>query len=201
MERIVERLLAIHAPELETRRRCGTRCSTTFSITPAEILSPFNVFRYITVRTVYASLTAMFLAFVFGPWLIRKLRELQIGQYIREEGPQNHQKKAAHLRWRRAHRIVDRGSDAAVGGLSNGFVLLALFALLAFAAIGLSTITRRCQSSGISGSAARTNFCCRFCKLAVGIGLLILATRSAYSTELMIPFLKRVHPDWWSTRC
>ena len=56
--------------------------------------SPLNVFRYITVRTVYASLTGMFLAFVFGPWLIRQLRELQIGQYIREEGPQDHKKKA-----------------------------------------------------------------------------------------------------------
>ena len=55
--------------------------------------TPFNVFRYITVRTVYASLTAMFLALVFGPWLIRKLRELQIGQYIREEGPKSHQSK------------------------------------------------------------------------------------------------------------
>ena len=56
--------------------------------------SPLNVFRYITVRTVYASLTAMFLALVFGPWLIRRLRELQIGQFIREEGPQEHKKKA-----------------------------------------------------------------------------------------------------------
>src|SRR5206468_2755663 len=56
--------------------------------------SPLNVFRYITVRTVYASLTGMFLALVFGPWLIRRLRELQIGQFIREEGPQAHKKKA-----------------------------------------------------------------------------------------------------------
>ncbi|HEY2545931.1 MAG TPA: hypothetical protein VGI46_07695, partial [Candidatus Acidoferrum sp.] len=56
--------------------------------------SPLNVFRYITVRTVYASLTAMFLTLVFGPSLIRRLRELKIGQYIREEGPQAHQKKA-----------------------------------------------------------------------------------------------------------
>lgn len=62
-------------------------------------VSAFNVFRYITVRTVYASLTAMFLAFVFGPWLIRKLRELQIGQFIREEGPQGHQKKQERPRW------------------------------------------------------------------------------------------------------
>ena len=59
-----------------------------------KFFSPLNVFRYITVRTVYASLTAMFLALVFGPWLIRMLRELQIGQYIREEGPKAHRKKA-----------------------------------------------------------------------------------------------------------
>jgi len=56
--------------------------------------SPLNVFRYITVRTAYASLTALFLALVFGPWVIRKLHELQIEQYIREEGPQEHRKKA-----------------------------------------------------------------------------------------------------------
>src|SRR5207247_9075763 len=57
-------------------------------------ISPLNVFRYITVRTVYASLTAMFLALVFGPSLIRRLRELQVGQFIREEGPQEDKKKA-----------------------------------------------------------------------------------------------------------
>src|SRR5437764_15181112 len=76
-------------------RRCGTKMLYYLLV---EVLrryfSPMNVFRYITVRTVYASLTAMFLALVFGPWLIRRLRELQIGQYIREEGPQQHQKKA-----------------------------------------------------------------------------------------------------------
>src|ERR1700742_4773557 len=74
--------------------RGGPRSSTTTSINwRRPFFSPFNVFRYITVRTVYASLTAMFLAFVFGPWLIKKLRDMQIGQYIREEGPQAHQKK------------------------------------------------------------------------------------------------------------
>src|SRR5689334_25300626 len=57
-------------------------------------VSPFRVFRYITFRTAFASLTALFLCIVLGPWLIRKLREFQIGQYIREEGPKSHQKKA-----------------------------------------------------------------------------------------------------------
>jgi len=67
--------------------------STTPLPHAAALLQPLNVFVYITVRTVYASLTAMFLALAFGPSLIRRLRELQIGAYYREEGPQEHKEK------------------------------------------------------------------------------------------------------------
>ena len=56
--------------------------------------TPFRVFQYNTFRTAFASLTALFLLIVLGPWLIRKLREFQVGQYIREEGPKSHMKKA-----------------------------------------------------------------------------------------------------------
>ena len=45
----------------------------------------FNVFRYITFRTIYASITALLLSFVIGPWLIRELGSHQIGQTIRRE--------------------------------------------------------------------------------------------------------------------
>src|SRR6266705_186593 len=55
---------------------------------------PFRVFGFVTFRTAFASLTAMFLCIVLGPWLIDRLREFQIGQHIREDGPQSHQKKA-----------------------------------------------------------------------------------------------------------
>src|ERR671938_812743 len=57
-------------------------------------VSPFRVFRYTTFRTAFASLTALFLCVALGPWLISKLRQFQIGQHIREEGPKSHQKKA-----------------------------------------------------------------------------------------------------------
>ena len=57
-------------------------------------ISPLRVFRYTTFRTAFASLTALFLCIALGPWLINKLRQFQIGQYIREEGPKSHQKKA-----------------------------------------------------------------------------------------------------------
>ena len=110
--------------------------------------SPLNVFRYITVRTVYASLTAMFLALVFGPWLIHKLRELQIGQYIREEGPQEHKKKA--------------------GTPTMGGVLIVL-----------STAVPVLMWADLSNAFV----------------LLILATHRSYSTQLIVPFIKRFHPD------
>src|ERR1039458_10286487 len=56
--------------------------------------SPLRVFRYTTFRKAFASLTALFLFIALGPWLIAKLREFQIGQYIRAEGPESHRKKA-----------------------------------------------------------------------------------------------------------
>src|SRR5438876_11270879 len=58
------------------------------------VFTPFRVFGYSTFRTAFASLTALFLCVVLGPWLIAKLREFQIGQHIREDGPKSHQKKA-----------------------------------------------------------------------------------------------------------
>src|SRR5712691_3292994 len=101
--------------------------------------SPFNVFRYITVRTVYASLTAMFLALVFGPWLIRKLRELQIGQYIREEGPQDHQKKAGTpTMGGLLIAIAIIVPTLLWADLSNRFIWIAVFSTCAFAAIGFT---------------------------------------------------------------
>src|SRR5882724_7207583 len=56
--------------------------------------SPFRVFQYTTFRTAMASITALMISVALGPWLIRRLRESQIEQHIREDGPKSHQKKA-----------------------------------------------------------------------------------------------------------
>ena len=58
------------------------------------LISGFNVFRYITFRTAWAALTALLISFILGPWLIKKMTQIKLGQFIREEGPQSHQKKA-----------------------------------------------------------------------------------------------------------
>ncbi len=159
--------------------------------------SPLNVFRYITIRTVYASLTAMFLAFIFGPWLIRKLRELQIGQFIREEGPEAHQKKAGTPTMGGVLIVLSTMVPTLLwADLSNGFVLLALFALLAFAAIGFVDDYAKVSKQRNLGLTSKKKFLLQILvSLAVGIGLLGLATRSAYSTQLVFPFFKKVHPD------
>ena len=159
--------------------------------------SPLNVFRYITVRTVYASLTAMFLAFVFGPWLIKKLREMQIGQYIREEGPEAHQKKKGTPTMGGVLIVLSTLVPTLLwADLTNGFVLLAMFALLAFAAIGFVDDYAKVSKQRNLGLTSKKKFSLQLLvSFVVGIGLLGLATRAAYSTQLSIPFAKRLHPD------
>ena len=159
--------------------------------------SPLNVFRYITVRTVYASLTAMFLALVFGPWLIRKLRELQIGQFIREEGPQEHKKKAGTPTMGGVLIVLSTAVPVLLwADLQNAFVLIALFALLGFAAIGFIDDYAKVSKQRNLGLTAKRKFSLQILiSLIVGASLLVLATYSAYSTQLVLPFLKRMHPD------
>jgi phospho-N-acetylmuramoyl-pentapeptide-transferase len=159
--------------------------------------SPLNVFRYITVRTVYASLTAMFLAFVFGPWLIKRLRELQIGQYIREEGPQDHKKKAGTPTMGGVLIVLSTLVPSLLwADLRNGFVLLAMFALLAFAAIGFIDDYAKVSKQQNLGLTSKKKFLLQILvSIVVAIGLLALATRAEYSTELVLPFFKRVHPN------
>jgi phospho-N-acetylmuramoyl-pentapeptide-transferase len=159
--------------------------------------SPLNVFRYITVRTVYASLTAMFLALVFGPWLIRRLRELQIGQYIREEGPQNHQKKAGTPTMGGVLIVLSTTVPTLLwADLGNQFVGLALFALLTFAAIGfIDDYAKVSQQRNLGLTAKNKIYFQIAASVIIGTSLLMLATTSAYSTQFVFPFLKRFRPD------
>jgi phospho-N-acetylmuramoyl-pentapeptide-transferase len=159
--------------------------------------SPLNVFRYITIRTVYASLTAMFLGFVFGPWLIRRLRELQIGQFIREEGPQEHKKKAGTPTMGGVLIVLSTAVPVLLwADLTNPFIWLALFALLAFAGIGfIDDYAKVSKQRNLGLTAKKKIYFQILVSLIVGIALLALATYSAYSTQFVFPFVKRFHPD------
>ena len=159
--------------------------------------SPLNVFRYITVRTALASLTALFLSLVLGPWVVRKLRELQIGQYIREEGPKNHHAKAGTPTMGGVLIVISTVVPTLLwADLANVYVLLALLSTVGFAAIGFvddyNKVVRK-RNLGLSG---RSKFSLQMLVgLGVGVFLLMLTTFGVYSTQLIVPFFKRFHPD------
>jgi phospho-N-acetylmuramoyl-pentapeptide-transferase len=159
--------------------------------------SPLNVFRYITVRTALASLTAMFLSLVLGPWMVRRLREMQIGQFIREEGPKAHQSKAGTPTMGGLLIVVATAVPTLLwADLRNPYAILALAAMIAFGAIGFvddySKVVRR-RNLGLTPR-RKLMWQVLTC-LAVGAVLLRLQALGVYSTELIVPFFKRLHPD------
>ena len=125
------------------------------------------------------------------------MRELQIGQYIREEGPQDHKKKAGTPTMGGVLIVLSTAVPTLLwADLSNAFVWLALFALLAFAAIGFVDDYAKVSKQQNLGLTSLKKFSLQILvSLVCGIALLILATWSKYSTQLVLPFFKRVHPD------
>ncbi len=157
----------------------------------------FRIFRYVTFRVAFASLTALLIGLLIGPFVIGRLREFQIGQYIREEGPQTHQKK---------------GGTPTMGGvlicisilvptllwsdLSNPFVWLAMFSTLAFAAIGFADDYIKVVHKRNLGLTSRQKlFFQVLASTAVAVSLIVLRGQGFYSTRLVVPFLKRLRPD------
>ena len=158
---------------------------------------PFPLFRYVTFRTAFASITALFLCVVLGPWMIQRLRQLQIGQHIRADGPQSHHKKAGTP----TMGGVLIGISIVVpsllwANLRNPYLWVALFGLVSFGAIGFwddYLKVRRKQNLGLKG---RTKFLLQvLAALMVGLFLLGLHAMGLYSTNMNVPFFKQLKPD------
>src|SRR5450759_1197997 len=158
---------------------------------------PFRIFRYVTFRTAFASLTALFTALIVGPLVINRLREFQIGQYIREEGPKAHQKKAGTPTMGGLLIVIAIVVPTLLwADLSNRFVWIAVFSTCAFAAIGFTddyTKVSRRRNLGLTGRAKLG------LQIATGIViasmLIAMQTYGLYSTKLIVPFTKHFHPD------
>ncbi len=157
----------------------------------------FRIFRYVTFRCVFASLTALAIGLLIGPFVIDRLRQFQIGQYIREEGPQSHQKK---------------GGTPTMGGvlicisilvptllwsnLSNAFVWLVMFATVAFGAIGFADDYIKVVHKRNLGLTSKQKLLLQFLVSgAIAVALLVLRMDGGYSTRLVVPFLKNLRPN------
>jgi phospho-N-acetylmuramoyl-pentapeptide-transferase len=161
---------------------------------PLKIL---NVIQYVTFRTAAATLTALMISLLFGPWLIRRLQEFQIGQHIREEGPKSHQSKAG---------TPTMGGILIVASiilptllwtnLRNPFVWLIVLSTLAFGAIGFADDYLKIRNKRNLGLTARQKLTFQFLvAILIGVILLYMADRRLYSTAMNVPFFKGLRPD------
>jgi phospho-N-acetylmuramoyl-pentapeptide-transferase len=160
-------------------------------------ISPLRVFGYTTSRTAFASLTALFLCIALGPWLINKLRYFQIGQYIREEGPKSHQKKAGTPTMGGILIIISIVVPTLLwADLSNPYVWIATLTLLAFGWIGFlddyAKVTRR-RNLGLSGKRKLLyQFIVGF---AFAASLLFMRAWGDFNTAMNFPFFKTFRPS------
>ena len=157
----------------------------------------FRVFRYLTIRTAFATLTALLIGLLIGPYLIEKLREFQIGQYIREDGPKDHQKKAGTPTMGGLLICVAILVPTLLwSDLANPLVWLAILALIGFGGIGFADDYLKVIHKRNLGLTARVKFTAQIGIAAlIAVFLLLLRSKGAYSTRLMVPFFKRVRPD------
>ncbi len=160
-------------------------------------LRVLNVFQYITFRTAYASLTALLISLLLGPWLIARLREFQIGQQIREEGPKSHQKKAGTPTMGGVLIVVSIIFPTLLwSNLRTRYIWVVIFASLAYAAVGFADDYIKIVRKRSLGLTAREKIGLQvLVSLGVGISLLYLMNVGQYETKLTVPFFKTFAPD------
>src|SRR5436190_12967482 len=159
----------------------------------------FNVTRYSTFGTAAASLTALALSLLLGPWMIRKLRDFQIGQVIRQEGPQSHHAKAG---------TPTMGGllilSAAIvptllwADLTNPYIWISVLATTGFGAVGFADDYLKIVRRSHHGLIPRYKIGLQLViALGVGAALLVLARHNPplYNTRLIFPFFKNLIPD------
>lgn len=160
-------------------------------------ISPARVFGYTTSRTAFASLTALFLCIALGPWLIDRLRYFQIGQYIREEGPKSHQKKAGTPTMGGILIIISIVIPTLLwADLSNPYVWIATLTLLAFGWIGFLDDYAKVAKRRNLGLSAKRKLLYQF---IVGFGfaaaLLFMRAWGDFNTAMNFPFFKSFKPS------
>ena len=152
-----------------------------------------NVFRYITFRSVWALLTALIISIMFGPAMIRWLKRIKCGQYIRENGPQHKAKEGTPTMGGIMILFSVGISTLLWADLSNLYVWLTLLVYAGFSAIGFADDYIKVVKKQNKGLSAKAKFILQCLVAAAAIAMLI--NQPAYSTQLSVPFFKNFTPD------
>ncbi len=153
----------------------------------------FNVFNYITLRAVLAALTALLISFVVGPWMIRKLAELKVGQPVRDDGPQTHLVKAGTPTMGGALILSAIAATTLLwADLTNRYVWICLLTLVGFGAIGWVDDWRKVVEKNPKGLPSRWKY---FWQSVIAVLIAAWLAWSAHlpaQTELIVPFFKQI---------
>ncbi|BBP05777.1 phospho-N-acetylmuramoyl-pentapeptide-transferase [Sulfuriferula plumbiphila] len=159
----------------------------------AQDIRAFNVFNYITLRAVLATLTSLTISFVVGPAVIRKLTSMKIGQAIRDDGPQSHLVKAGTPTMGGALILVSITISTLLwADLSNHYVWVVLFTTLGFGAVGWVDDYRKVVHRNPKGLPAKAKY---FWQSLIGLAAALFiaySTQLPAQTELIVPFLKHI---------
>ncbi len=153
----------------------------------------FNVFNYITLRAVLATLTALIISFVVGPTLIRKLTQYKVGQSVRDDGPQTHLIKAGTPTMGGALILVAISISTLLwADLSNRFIWVVLFTTLGFGIIGWVDDWRKVVHRNPKGLSAKEKY---FWQSVVGLSVAVFLQQTSVTpaeTSLLVPFFKHL---------
>ncbi len=159
----------------------------------ANDIRAFNVFNYITLRTVLAALTSLMISFIVGPSMIRKLTAYKIGQSVRDDGPQTHLVKAGTPTMGGALILVSIAISTLLwADLGNRYVWVVLVTTLGFGAIGWVDDYRKVVHNNPKGLSAGAKFFWQS-SIAISIALyLVLTADSPAQTSVIVPFFKQI---------
>ena len=154
----------------------------------------FNVFRYITFRTIYAAITALLLCFVIGPWLIRELGTHQIGQVIRRDGPESHLAKEGTPTMGGLLIVLATVIPTLLwANLGNPYIWIAVLVTVGFGAIGFVDDYKKVIRKDSKGLSARKKLLFQIALAAVAATLIYLDI--GIQPKVSIPFFKKLNPD------
>jgi phospho-N-acetylmuramoyl-pentapeptide-transferase len=158
---------------------------------------PFRLFGFVTFRTAFASLTALFLCIALGPWLINKLREFQVGQHIREDGPKSHQKKAGTPTMGGILIIISVVIPTLLwADLRDSYVWVALLGLVGYGLIGFWDDYSKLLNRRNLGLSVKQKFSAQVLMGIVLAGVLLgMHAQGIYKTDVNVPFFKQFKPD------
>jgi UDP-N-acetylmuramyl pentapeptide phosphotransferase/UDP-N-acetylglucosamine-1-phosphate transferase len=157
-------------------------------------LTYLNVFRYITFRTILSTLTSLLICFAFGKWSINKLRTMQVGQYIREDGPPNHKSKEGTPTMGGCLFLpAILLSTLFWADLTNIYIWIILFVILSFGGIGFFDDYLKIKKKNNRGLSTTSKFLLQStAALAVATALFVY---SNFDSHLNVPFFKKLAPD------